>query len=124
MRAARWPLSLSGWRQFGYSWGDNSSCLIVLCAQGRTGLPACPSSTALFEAEWTYAYPYAPAHSPSRPFTGLLPTHWKQRDQTARDPQQSYGVAARKAHSPLGLVGSRREGRGHAAWNQSVYHRR
>src|ERR1017187_6509446 len=45
MRAARSPLNLSRSRQFGYSWGYNSSCLIVLCAQGRTGLPACPGQS-------------------------------------------------------------------------------
>ena len=73
-----------------------------------------PSFGALFEAECTYAYSYRPAHSSSRPSTGLLPTQWKQRSQIAGDAQQSYGVAARKAHSPLGLVGSRREGLGHA----------
>src|ERR1019366_10477438 len=83
-----------------------------------------PSSTALFEAEWTYAYSSCPAHSPSRPSTDLLSTQWKQRSQAARDPQQSYGIAARKADSHLGLVGARRESLGHAAWNQPVYRRR
>src|ERR1035438_7102304 len=71
--------------------------------------PRPPSSTALFEAECTYAYSSCPAHSPSRPSTGLLPTQWKQRSQNAGDAQQSYGVAARKADSHLGLVGARRE---------------
>src|ERR1019366_7673695 len=83
-----------------------------------------PSSTVPFEAEWTYAYSSCPAPSSSRPSTGLLPTRWKQRSQIAGDPQQSHGVAARKTNSPLGLVGPRREGLGHAAWNQPVHRRR
>src|ERR1035438_9334941 len=85
-------------------------------AEDPSQTPHSPSSTALFEAEWTYAYSSCPAHSSSRPSTDLLPTQWKQRSQTAGDAQQSYGVAARKADSPLGLARSRRESLGHAAW--------
>src|ERR1022692_611664 len=93
-------------------------------AEDPSQTPHSPSCTALFEAECTYAFSSCPAHSSSRPSAGLLSAQWKQRSQTAGDAQQSYGVAARKANSPLGLVGARRESLGHAAWNQPVHRRR